>query len=105
MAFTNNGLIKENKTNMNKKLIRLTESDLHRIVKESVNRVLKEHNIGNILSRLEDEKEYYELAGVEITEEDAQNVVSLLRQGMSMDDAISDVLNGIRDVISQGWEY
>ena len=29
-------------TNMNKKLIRLTESDLHRIVKQSVNRVLKE---------------------------------------------------------------
>ena len=29
-------------TNMNKKLIRLTESDLHRIVKESVNRILDE---------------------------------------------------------------
>lgn len=29
-------------TNMNKKLIRLTEQDLHKIVKESVNRVLKE---------------------------------------------------------------
>ena len=28
--------------NMNKKMIRLTESDLHRIVKESVNKVLKE---------------------------------------------------------------
>ena len=27
---------------MNKKLIRLTESDLHRIVKESVNKTLKE---------------------------------------------------------------
>ena len=27
---------------MNKKIIRLTESDLHRIVKESVNRILKE---------------------------------------------------------------
>ena len=27
---------------MNKKLIRLTESDLHKIVKESVNRILKE---------------------------------------------------------------
>ena len=27
---------------MNKKLIRLTESDLHRIVKESVNRALRE---------------------------------------------------------------
>ena len=36
--------ITENKqyTNMNKKLIRLTESDLHRIVKESVNRILSE---------------------------------------------------------------
>ena len=28
---------------MNKKLIRLTESDLHKIVKESVNKVLKEN--------------------------------------------------------------
>lgn len=28
--------------NMNKKLIRLTESDLHRIVKQSVNKILKE---------------------------------------------------------------
>ena len=27
---------------MNKKLIRLTEQDLHRIVKESVNKILKE---------------------------------------------------------------
>lgn len=31
-----------NDTNMNKKLIRLTEADLHRIVKESVNRILNE---------------------------------------------------------------
>lgn len=30
------------RTNMNKKLIRLTEGDLHRIVKESVNRLLNE---------------------------------------------------------------
>ena len=29
---------------MNKKLIRLTESDLHRIVKESVSNILNEHN-------------------------------------------------------------
>lgn len=28
---------------MNKKLIRLTESDLHRIVKESVRRIIREH--------------------------------------------------------------
>lgn len=33
---------------MNKKLIRLTESDLHRIVKESVSRILKEDNSYNI---------------------------------------------------------
>ena len=32
-------------TNMNKKLIRLTESDLHKIVKESVKRILRESNI------------------------------------------------------------
>ncbi len=31
--------------NMNKKLIRLTESDLHSIVKESVNRILNEYGI------------------------------------------------------------
>lgn len=36
-----NGNVAESK-NMNKKIIRLTESDLHRIVKESVKRVLKE---------------------------------------------------------------
>ena len=29
---------------MNKKLIRLTEGDLHRIVKESVNRILREND-------------------------------------------------------------
>jgi len=32
----------ENRIHMNKKLIRLTESDLHKIVKESVNKILKE---------------------------------------------------------------
>ena len=33
---------------MNKKLIRLTESDLHRIVKESVNKVLNEISIDTL---------------------------------------------------------
>ena len=36
------GLLEKVEENMNKKLIRLTESDLHRIVKESVNKVMKE---------------------------------------------------------------
>ena len=39
---------KNENTNMSKKLIRLTESDLHRIVKESVNKVLREAEDGNI---------------------------------------------------------
>ena len=38
-SITNNNRNDESK-NMNKKLIRLTESDLHRIVKESVNSIL-----------------------------------------------------------------
>ena len=39
---------------MNKKLIRLTESDLHRIVKESIRRVLKEsgNNLRELAQRL-----------------------------------------------------
>lgn len=38
---------------MNKKLIRLTENDLHRIVKESVNKILKEYSYDYM------NKEYY----------------------------------------------
>jgi hypothetical protein len=40
-ADEHNGNVAESKT-MNKKLIRLTESDLHRIIKRSVNKILKE---------------------------------------------------------------
>lgn len=39
---------------MSKKLIRLTESDLHRIIKESVNKILKENNL--MPSTYDDEK-------------------------------------------------
>lgn len=35
--------------NMNKKLIRLTEGDLHRIVKESVKKILKEEEVNGQL--------------------------------------------------------
>jgi hypothetical protein len=37
---------------MNKKLIRLTESDLHRIVKESVNRIMSDPEYYAYLNRL-----------------------------------------------------
>ena len=42
--------IRENKhnTNMNKKPIRLTENDLHKIVKESVNKILTESSIDDV---------------------------------------------------------
>ena len=46
----------ETKRNMNKKLIKLTETDLHRIVKESVKKVLKE---SNITPNLEQDMERY----------------------------------------------
>lgn len=43
--------------NMNKRLIRLTESDLHRIVKESVNRILRENaDYAEVRSDYYDEK-------------------------------------------------
>lgn len=45
-ADEHNGNVTESKT-MNRKLIRLTESDLHKIVKESVNKILKESNYNN----------------------------------------------------------
>ena len=49
----NNNQLKCN-LNMNKKLIRLTEQDLHRIVKESVNRILNE-GMGDETRRVLDE--------------------------------------------------
>ena len=42
MILNNKKTIKENKHLMSKKLVRLTESDLHRIIKESVNNILTE---------------------------------------------------------------
>lgn len=49
---------------MNKKLIRLTENDLHKIIKESVNRIISE-SIGNGLSdEFKDEmRKYYQSKG------------------------------------------
>ena len=51
---------------MNKKLIRLTEQDLHRIVKESVNRILREDKldkVGHYLD-LDQTSKAYDLGGV-----------------------------------------
>ncbi len=58
--------VQENKqnTNMNKKLIRLNESDLHRIVKESVKRVLKEEMENTGLRKCDpDERDWFRMYG------------------------------------------
>ena len=59
-ADEHNGNVTESK-NMNRKLIRLTESDLHNIVRESVNRTLEEISEGSAFSHSNDEwgKDYF----------------------------------------------
>ena len=58
-----------------------------------------------IKTDLESQKRYYDLDGVEITFEDAQNVLDLINQGIDNKKAIDQVLQGIRECLSQGWEY
>lgn len=52
-----------------------------------------------------DEKKYqYELGGCEISPEDGIDVLDKMSNGMSKDEAIDEVLNGIYEVISQGYD-
>ena len=52
-----------------------------------------------IISELEHNKRYYDLNGVEITIEDAENVISLIQGGMTMDMAVDEILTGIRNCL------
>lgn len=45
---------------MNKKIIRLTESDLNRVIKESVKKILKENNIEQLKQYREEELKLYQ---------------------------------------------
>ena len=58
----------------------------------------------SIQRELDEKKRQYELDGVEITSEDAVNVLNMMSNGMSKDKAIDEVLNGIYEVISQGYD-
>ena len=58
----------------------------------------------SIMRVLDEKKRQYELDGVEITQEDAVNVLNIMSNGLSKDDAIDEVLNGIYEVISQGYD-
>lgn len=78
---------------MNKKLIRLTESDLHRIVKESVNKILNE--IGDT------ERGQYALGAVQAR---AQNRASNALQAGDMN-AYGKYDNTEKDAMNAGFEH
>ena len=48
-----------------RKRVRLTEGDLHRIIKKSVNRIIRENNDGNIETAESDFYDYAERYGFE----------------------------------------
>ena len=54
---------------MNKKLIRLNKSDLHQIIKESVNRVINEAENGGWIVDTSEAQEAYDMAVDEMGEE------------------------------------
>lgn len=58
-----------------------------------------------LIKELEENKEAFDLAGVEITEEDASYAWDFILEGYSREEAIQKVLQGIRDCVSEGWEF
>lgn len=58
----------------------------------------------SIQRELDEKKRQHELDGVEITPEDAATVLNMMSNGLSKDEAIDEVLNGIYEVISQGYD-
>jgi hypothetical protein len=62
-------------------------------------------DINYIISELDDCKGAYDLDGVEITEDDALQVLDFMKDGASFEEAVDAVLDGIREVLSEGWEF
>ena len=60
--------------------------------------------IFSIQRELDEKKKQYELDGVEITPEDVIAVLNIMSNGLSKDEAIDEVLNGIYEIISQGYD-
>ena len=54
----------------------------------------------SIQRELDEKKRQYELDGVEITPEDAITVLNIMSNGLSKDEAIDEVLNGIYEVLT-----
>lgn len=53
---------------------------------------------------IEENLKYFELAGVEITEEDIDWAEGKIVQGKSIEDACDELLNGIRECLDEGLE-
>lgn len=65
-----------------------------------------EKEIEDMLEEMTQSEKYYELAGVELTPEDAERVFGYIEEdGKTRDEAIGIVLEEIRDVLSEGWEF
>ena len=53
---------------------------------------------------MENNLKYFELEGVEITEDDFDFVEEKVKQGKSIEDACDEVLRGIRECLDDGLE-
>lgn len=62
-------------------------------------------SIEDIIYELETRRGAYDLDGVEITQEDAEQVIEYMADGAPFEEAIDTLLDGIRYVISEGWEF
>ncbi len=80
---------KNTKKKMNKKLIRLTESDLHRIVKESVNKVLTELDWRTYANAAKKRESQIQQLGRDATDKGGNRLTRLRN---NLDHAASDVL-------------
>lgn len=81
-----------------KKVIRLTESDLHRIVNESVQRILKESEWDTYLQQDDDEPTTFEYDDMTFDERIASEIIDDIRngsydiRGKSLYDLIEDLM-------------
>lgn len=97
MAQRNNALYQESKKNM-KQLIRLTESDLHKIINESVQRILREGEWDTHLQQDDDEPTSFEYDDMTLDERIASEIIDDIRnggydiRGKSLYDLIEDLM-------------
>ena len=82
-----------------KRKVRLTESDIHRIVKESVKRVLREGKYNpNAAYIVFDGTSYYAVPGMDVEDEIANNDVEVVRGPFpEYNDRVEDIIADLND--------